>query len=179
MSERPDRHAETLRRRPTRLTRTGVAALRPHQRDALAAIVRELENPDGDAPGATPHGGRRATAVMACGTGKTRVATGAAVVQGGMERAVGPAAALSRTTIQRSKSSRGWLGSTGLSRMCARRSIHQISNSPDMDLSRSTEGERSQDPHSVGTSGPARHRDHDRDQVTRLRPRPTGDPAFE
>lgn len=44
-------------RRPTRLTRTGVAALRPHQRDALAAIVRELENPDGDAAAPRPTAG--------------------------------------------------------------------------------------------------------------------------
>ncbi|WP_026219400.1 DEAD/DEAH box helicase family protein [Embleya scabrispora] len=69
-------------RHPTRPsirpTRTGVAALRPHQRDALAAIVRELENPDPEAVGSAPHGGRRATAVMACGTGKTWVAAGAA-----------------------------------------------------------------------------------------------------
>ncbi|MFI1585735.1 Helicase associated domain protein [Embleya sp. NPDC020630] len=65
-------------RRPTRPTRAGVPALRPHQRDALAAIVRELENPDDDAVGSAPHGGRRATAVMACGTGKTWVAAGAA-----------------------------------------------------------------------------------------------------
>ncbi|WP_346012389.1 Helicase associated domain protein, partial [Streptomyces sp. SID3343] len=54
--------------------------LRPHQRDALAAIVRELENPGRTAVGVDRHGGRRATAVMACGTGKTWVAAGAAAV---------------------------------------------------------------------------------------------------
>ncbi|WP_424638521.1 Helicase associated domain protein [Embleya sp. AB8] len=60
--------------------------MRPHQRDALAAIVRELENPDPRAVGQTPYGGRRATAVMACGTGKTWVAAGVAATLAGQDR---------------------------------------------------------------------------------------------
>ncbi|MYS84959.1 DEAD/DEAH box helicase [Embleya scabrispora] len=69
-----------------RFARDSAPALRPHQRDALAAIVRELENPDPDAVASGPYSGRRATAVMACGTGKTWVAAGAAATLAGHDR---------------------------------------------------------------------------------------------
>ncbi|WP_406300426.1 DEAD/DEAH box helicase family protein [Embleya sp. NBC_00888] len=52
--------------------------MRPHQREAVDAIVRALENPDADVVPDGPHGGARATAVMACGTGKTRIAAAVA-----------------------------------------------------------------------------------------------------
>ncbi|MFF7249870.1 Helicase associated domain protein [Embleya sp. NPDC008237] len=70
-------------RRPARNT---APALRPHQRDALAAIVRELENPDTDAAGSARYSGRRATAVMACGTGKTWVAAATAATLAAHDR---------------------------------------------------------------------------------------------
>jgi superfamily II DNA or RNA helicase len=55
-----------------------VSPLRPHQREAVDAIVRALENPDTDVVPDGPHGGARATAVMAFGTGKTRIAAAVA-----------------------------------------------------------------------------------------------------
>jgi hypothetical protein len=58
-------------------SRRPVSPLRPHQREAFDAIVRALENPDTDTAD-TPHGGARATAVIACGTGKTRIAAAVA-----------------------------------------------------------------------------------------------------
>ncbi|MGW9211277.1 Helicase associated domain protein [Embleya sp. NPDC055664] len=69
-----------------RRARHTTPALRPHQRDALAAIVRELENPDPQAVASAPYSGRRATAVMACGTGKTWVAAGAAATLAAHDR---------------------------------------------------------------------------------------------
>nr|WP_237535522.1 DEAD/DEAH box helicase [Streptomyces sp. SID3343] len=59
-------------------SRRPVSPLRPHQREAVDAIVRALENPDPDRVVDAPHGGARATAVMACGTGKTRIAAATA-----------------------------------------------------------------------------------------------------
>ncbi|MFJ8746163.1 Helicase associated domain protein [Embleya sp. NPDC127516] len=59
-------------------TRRIASPLRPHQREAVDAIVRALENPDADMVPGGPHGGARATAVMACGTGKTRIAAAVA-----------------------------------------------------------------------------------------------------
>ncbi|WP_331738154.1 Helicase associated domain protein [Embleya sp. NBC_00896] len=70
-------------RRPARNT---APTLRPHQRDALAAVVRELENPDPTAVGSARYGGRRATAVMACGTGKTWVAAATAATLAAHDR---------------------------------------------------------------------------------------------
>ncbi|GCE01024.1 helicase [Embleya hyalina] len=61
-----------------RPVRGPVSPLRPHQREAVDAIVRALENPDVDTAPDGPHGGTRATAVMACGTGKTRIAAAVA-----------------------------------------------------------------------------------------------------
>ncbi|WP_439681671.1 Helicase associated domain protein [Embleya sp. MST-111070] len=69
-----------------RSARNTAPALRPHQRDALTAIVRELENPDLASVGSARYSGRRATAVMACGTGKTWVAAGAAATLAGSDR---------------------------------------------------------------------------------------------
>ncbi|WP_331773370.1 DEAD/DEAH box helicase family protein [Embleya sp. NBC_00888] len=59
-------------------TRWPLSPLRPHQREAVDAIIRALENPETDAAPDGPHGGARATAVMACGTGKTRIAAAVA-----------------------------------------------------------------------------------------------------
>ncbi|WP_331769047.1 DEAD/DEAH box helicase family protein (plasmid) [Embleya sp. NBC_00888] len=59
-------------------TRRPLSPLRPHQREAVDAIVRALENPDADVVPDGPHGGARATAVTACGTGKTRIAAAVA-----------------------------------------------------------------------------------------------------
>ncbi|WP_331773362.1 Helicase associated domain protein (plasmid) [Embleya sp. NBC_00888] len=58
--------------------RRPVSPLRPHQREAVDAIVRALENPDVETAPDGPHGGTRATVAMACGTGKTRIAAAVA-----------------------------------------------------------------------------------------------------
>ncbi|WP_331768012.1 DEAD/DEAH box helicase family protein [Embleya sp. NBC_00896] len=72
-----------IARRPARNT---TPTLRPHQRDALTAVVRELENPDPTAVGSARYSGRRATAVMACGTGKTWVAAATATTLAAHDR---------------------------------------------------------------------------------------------
>ncbi|MEU6315682.1 Helicase associated domain protein [Streptomyces sp. NPDC047014] len=55
---------------------TGEITLRPHQEEAVEAIVRGLDIPPG---GRIPKGGLRATVVAACGTGKTFMAAAAAL----------------------------------------------------------------------------------------------------
>ncbi|MFD7026633.1 Helicase associated domain protein [Streptomyces sp. NPDC059917] len=51
-------------------------ALRPHQEEAVAAIVQGLDTPPGER---IPQAGLRATVVAACGTGKTFIAAAAAL----------------------------------------------------------------------------------------------------
>ncbi|MFG2623003.1 Helicase associated domain protein [Streptomyces sp. NPDC048507] len=55
---------------------TGDITLRPHQEEAVEAIVRGLDIPPG---GLIPKNGLRATVVAACGTGKTFIAAAAAL----------------------------------------------------------------------------------------------------
>ncbi|MFF5448482.1 Helicase associated domain protein [Streptomyces sp. NPDC012888] len=58
------------------MQKTGRAVLRPHQEEAVEAIVRGLDIPPGRR---IPEGGLRATVVAACGTGKTFMAAAAAL----------------------------------------------------------------------------------------------------
>ncbi|MFE3762497.1 DEAD/DEAH box helicase family protein [Streptomyces sp. NPDC059104] len=50
------------------MQKTGEITLRPHQEEAVEAIVRGLDSPPGKR---IPRAGLRATVVAACGTGKT------------------------------------------------------------------------------------------------------------
>ncbi|MEU4730394.1 Helicase associated domain protein [Streptomyces sp. NPDC023588] len=58
------------------MQKTGDIALRPHQEEAVEAIVRGLDIPSRKR---IPEGGLRATVVAACGTGKTFMAAAAAL----------------------------------------------------------------------------------------------------
>ncbi|WP_350206308.1 DEAD/DEAH box helicase family protein [Streptomyces sp. 2P-4] len=58
------------------MQKSGGITLRPHQEEAVEAIVRGLDIPPGKR---IPKAGLRATVVAACGTGKTHIATAAAL----------------------------------------------------------------------------------------------------
>ncbi|MFI5635584.1 DEAD/DEAH box helicase family protein [Streptomyces sp. NPDC051664] len=60
----------------TDMTSTGKIALRPHQVEAVDAVVRRFDIPPGKL---IPRNGLRATVVAACGTGKTFIAAHSAL----------------------------------------------------------------------------------------------------